>query len=238
MVGTLDLRAAAINYQRQPLSQGQAAVPMQTNMNGQIAIDFINRTSDNIKACFFTDLFLALTNNVNMTATEVIQRTQEKMLMLGPVLGRLQNELLDPIIRRTFNILLRRGAFPEVPQSLVDADYDIIYVSPLAKAQRAAQAQDINTFLSIIGQMSQILPEVLDNIDGDEIVQKLSKIYSVDPSVIRESDDVDNLREQRAAAQAAQVKMAGLEQMANIGKTGSEIGRNDAAAESERATRS
>lgn len=231
VIGTLDLRAASINYQRQPLNQGQAIQPLQSKMNGQIAMDFIERTTSNIKASYFTDLFLMLTQNANMTATEVIQRTQEKMLMLGPVLGRLQTELLNPIIARTFNILLRRGKLPPLPQALQDEEYDIVYVSPLAKAQRAVQAQDMQTFLSIVGNMAQFIPEVLDVVNGDKMVQKFANIYSVDPDVVNEEEEIDAMRQARAEAQAKAQQMAMLEQAVNVGKTGSEIQKNDAAAQ-------
>jgi len=233
LIGTLDLRAAALNYQRQPMTQGQSVQPLSSNMNGQIAIDFISRTEGNIKAAYFTDLFLMLTQNHNMTATEVIERTQEKMLMLGPVLGRLQSELLDPIIKRTFNILLRRGKLPQVPDVLKEADYDIVYVSPLAKAQRAVQAKDMQTFLAIVGNLAQFLPEVLDTIDGDKVVEKMSKIYSVDPSIVRDDKVTDAIRQQRSDAMASQQKMAMMTDAANVAKTGSEIGKNNADARPE-----
>ena len=234
IIGTLDLRSASVNFQKQPLSQGQAVQSMQPKTNFQVTLDFIDRITGNIKAAYFTDLFLMLTQNANMTATEVIQRTQEKMLMLGPVLGRLQNELLNPIIIRTFNILLRRGKLPPVPESLQGQDFDVVYVSPLAKAQRAVQAQDMNTFLTIVGQMSALAPDVMDKIDTDIVVDKMSKIYSVDPEIINDDDEVDGIRQQRAEAQAMQQKMAMMEQLVNVGKTGSEMGRNYADAEAKR----
>jgi len=226
IIGTLDLRAAAINYQKQPLNQGVAATSLAPKTNYQIAIDFINRTEDNIKAAYFTDLFLMLTQNANMTATEVIQRTQEKMLMLGPVLGRLQNELLNPIIIRTFNILLRRGKLPQVPDILQGQDMDVVYVSPLAKAQRAVQAQDMNTFLSVVGQMASLAPQVLDKIDTDEVVDKMSKIYSVDPDIVNDKEVVNMIRQQRAQQQAQMQQMAAIEQLANVANTGSQAERN------------
>ncbi len=228
MSGTLDLRAASINYQKQPLKQGAAVQPMISGMSQQIAIDYINRTEKNIKDCFFTDLFLMLTQNANMTATEVIQRTQEKMLMLGPVLGRLQNELLNPIIFRTFSILLRRGKLPAIPKALENADMDIVYVSPLAKAQRAVQAQDMQTFLSVIGGMAEMMPTVLDNVDSDEVVRKFSTIYSVDTDILRDKKEVEGLRQQRAQQQEAQAKMMMMQEAINSGKTLSETKRNEA----------
>ena len=237
IIGTLDLRAASINYQKQPLSQGAAVQSMQPKTNFQVTVDFIERVTGNIKAAYFTDLFLMLTQNANMTATEVIQRTQEKMLMLGPVLGRLQNELLNPVIVRTFNILLRRGKLPPVPESLQGQEFDVVYVSPLAKAQRAVQANDMNTFLTIVSQMSQFAPEIMDKIKSDTVVDKMGRIYSVDPDIIREDDEVDGMRQQRAEAQAQQQKMLMMEQAAGLAKTGTEAMRNEADAKSKLATK-
>ena len=217
IMGTLDLRAAALNYQRQPLSQGQAAQSLAPKVNGQIALDFIQRTEGNIKAAYFTDLFLMLTQNNNMTATEVIERTQEKMLMLGPVLGRLQSELLSPLLKRTFNILLRRGKLPKVPEKLTDAEYDIVYVSPLAKAQRAVQAKDTNTFMAVVGQMATMKQDVLDNINSDKMVDKLSKIYSIDPDMINDPDTVQAIREDRARAMQMEQRMQMMERAIAMG---------------------
>ncbi len=226
IIGTLDLRSAALNYQRQPLSQGVAVQSLVPKADRQIAIEFLNRTEDKIKAAYFTDLFLMLTQNYNMTATEVIERTQEKMLMLGPVLGRLQTELLNPVVKRTFNILLRRGKLPRVPQKLINEEYDVVYVSPLAKAQRAAQAKDMNTFIAIIGQMAQMIPEALDTIDVDRVVDKLSKIYAIDPEILRGEEEVASVREQRAKAAQQQAMVQNMANAAQIGKTGSEMERN------------
>lgn len=222
LIGTLDLRAGKINYQQGALSQGQQIVPFETGMKYQIAIDFLQRTEAKIKSAFFSDLFLSLTERPNMTATEVIERTQEKMLILGPVIGRLSSELLSPVITRTFNILSRRGKLPQVPEALVDSEYDIVYVSPLAKAQRSAQARDIQTFLGVVGQMAQMAPEALDNVDPDDVVKKLSRLYGVDPSIIRNGEDVEEIRAMRAQQQQQMAQAEMLQQGANIGKTISE----------------
>jgi hypothetical protein len=229
VIGTLDLRYNAINYQKQPLSQGRAVEPLFPNGRGnpQIALEFINRTEGKIKAAFFTDLFLMLNQAAGQrTATEVLEMAQEKMLILGPVLGRLQSELLNPVIIRTFNILLRRGKLPKVPQALINKQFDVVYVSPLAKAQRALQARDMTTFLSVIGQMVQMAPDIFDKIDTDTVVDKMSRVYSVDPEIIRGDEVVEAIREGRAQAQQAQAQVAGVAQMAEIGKVASEADRN------------
>lgn len=219
LMGTLDLRKDAMNYQRQPLSQGQAIQSLKHDRNIQVGIDYMQRQELKVQKAFFVDLFLMMAQQTpNMTATEVIERSQEKMLILGPVLGRLQTELLNPIIYRTFNILMRRNMLPQVPEALSGTQWDVVYVSPLAKAQRAVQAKDMQTFLAVIGQMAQFAPSVLDKLDSDKIVDKFGKVYSIDPEVIRPDDEVDATRQAQAQAMAQQQQMAALSQGAMIAK--------------------
>lgn len=231
MIGTLDLRAGAVNYQKSPLAQGAQVQALDSRAKFEIGIDFINRVEEKIKRAFFVDIFLMMTQNQNMTATEVIERSQERMLILGPVLGRMQSEFLNPVIYRTFNILARRGKLPPLPDKLAETGYDVVYVSPLAKAQRAVQARDMTTYLTIIGQMAQMAPDVMDKIDTDKVVDKLCKIYSVDPDIIRDEDEIDAIREFRSQQQAQQQQVMAAANMAQIYKTGAEGSKAAAGAE-------
>ena len=218
LMGTLDLRKDAMNYQRQPLSQGAAVQSLKHDRNIQVGLDYMERQAQKIRQAYFVDLFLMLSQAPNMTATEVVERTQEKMLLLGPVLGRLQSELLNPIIYRTFNICMRRGLLPQVPEELNGVDWEVVYVSPLAKAQRAVQAKDMQTFLAIVGQMAQFAPTVLDKINTDAAIDKMAKAYSVDPDIINEDDVVEETRQMRAQQMEAQAKMGAMAQGAAIAK--------------------
>lgn len=219
LMGTLDLRKDAVNYQRQPLSQGEAVKSLKHDRNVQIGIDYMNRLEAKIKTAYFADLFLMLAQQApNRTATEVIEMVNERMLIMGPTLGRIQSELLNKIIYRTFNICLRKNMFPPIPQALDGQDWDVVYVSPLAKAQRAVQAKDMQTFLTIIAQMAQMAPSVLDKINSDKAVDKFAKVYSVDPDLINDDDEVQNIRAQKAQQQENQMKMMAIAQGASIAK--------------------
>ena len=75
-----------------------------------------------------------------MTATEVLERSGEMALLLGATYGRLQAELLTPLIKRAFHILRRRG---EVPDVALDGRYvEIDYRAPLARAQGQRNIQN------------------------------------------------------------------------------------------------
>jgi len=122
---------------------------------------------ENIRAQFFADVFVMLASQPvhNMTAAEVAERHQEKMLVLGPVLERLKNELLDPLIERTLHILVRQGRVPKAPRELCGLDVKINYISTIAQAQKAAGLTALLDGLKYAEQLAKVCPEVLGEID-------------------------------------------------------------------------
>ena len=158
-----------------------------------------------INGSFYADLFLMLANTVDTrkTATEVAQLQEEKMLMIGPVLERLHNELLTPLVDLTFDSLLHGRALPPPPPELRGQDLNIELVSMLAQAQRAIATNGIDRFVGNLGQVAQFKPEVLDKFNADEWVTAYSDMLGVDPELIVADDKVAIMRQQRAQQQAA-----------------------------------
>jgi hypothetical protein len=156
-----------------------------------------------IEKTFYADLFLMLANQTNtrMTATEVAERHEEKLLMLGTVIERLQNELLDPLIEMTFNRMLDAGIVPPPPEELQGMTLDVEFVSMLAQAQKAVSTNGIDRFMGNLGAVAQFKPEVLDKFDADKWADIYSDVLGVDPSLIKSDEDVQLLRQQRAKAQ-------------------------------------
>jgi hypothetical protein len=175
----------------------------------------IQDVRERIKSSFYADLFLMLANQTDsrMTATEVAERHEEKLLMLGPVLERLHNELLDPMIEMTFNRMLAAGIVPPPPEELQGQDLNVDFVSMLAQAQRAIGTNSIDRFVGNMGAIAQFKPDVLDKFDSDEWADAYSDMLGVDPKLIVPSDKVALVRQQRAQAQA---QAAQAEQM-NLG---------------------
>jgi hypothetical protein len=161
-----------------------------------------------INQSFYTDLFLMLANSTrtNMTATEVAERHEEKLLMLGPVLERLHNELLDPLIEITFTRMIEAGLVPPPPEELQGVDLNVQYVSMLAQAQRAVATNGIDRFVGNLGAVAQFKPEVLDKFDQDKWADAYSDMLGIDPELIVPNERVAMIRGQRAqaAAQAQQ----------------------------------
>jgi hypothetical protein len=156
-----------------------------------------------IQGSFYADMFLMLANqsDARMTATEVAERHEEKLLMLGPVLERLQNELLDPLIEMTFDQILKAGIVPPPPPELQGHDINVELVSMLAQAQRAIGTNSIDRFVGNLGAVAQFKPEVLDKFDADKWADIYSDSLGLDPHILVPSDQVEAVRQQRAQAQ-------------------------------------
>jgi hypothetical protein len=156
------------------------------------------------------------------TAREIQEKHEEKLLILGPVLERNQNELLDPLVNNAFEILLKEGHFPQPPDELQGQDISIEYVSMLAQAQKTVGIGALDRILGTVGQMSQYKPDILDKLNGDAIIDEYSDMLGVAPNLIRANDDVAILRQERAKAQQEQEKQARYPEVAKTAKMLSE----------------
>ena len=112
--------------------------PLNIGANNPVGEMQLDQRRQAIRSAFYVDQ-LILGTGPQMTATEVVQRTEEKMRLLGPVLGRLQAELLQPLIGRCFAILSRQKKFAPAPPMLQDGNIDIEYVSPMSRAMKAEE---------------------------------------------------------------------------------------------------
>lgn len=173
-----------------------------------------------INQSFYTDLFLMLANSnrTNMTATEVAERHEEKLLMLGPVLERLHNELLDPLIEITFSRMIEAGLVPPPPEELQGVDLNVQYVSMLAQAQRAVATNGIDRFVGNLGAVANFKPEVLDKFDSDKWADAYSDMLGIDPELIVPNERVAMIRKSRADAAAAAQQQAQNAQAASTAK--------------------
>lgn len=170
-----------------------------------------------VRGSFYADMFLMLQNDSNdarKTATEVAELHEEKMLMLGPVLERLHNELLTPLIDLTFERMLSTGLVPPPPPELQGQQINVELISMLAQAQRAIATNGVDRFVNNLGAIAAFKPDVLDKFDSDYWADSYSDMLGVDPELVVASDKVALIRQQRAQAQAAAQKAAMAESAA------------------------
>jgi hypothetical protein len=176
-----------------------------------------------IKRCYFEDMMgmLANSDNPQMTAREIEERHSEKVLILGPVMERLNDELFDPLIERTFGIMLRKGQVPPIPKELQGQELKVEYTSILAQAQKLIGTANVEKVAQFVIGMGNIDPKAVDKFDVDEAIDTYAEMHGINPNIIRTLDQVKPIREikqkQQQAAQMAQMAKP-AEQMAKAGK--------------------
>ncbi|EML7084023.1 phage tail protein [Klebsiella oxytoca] len=170
----------------------------------------IQDTRQMINSAYFVDLFMML-QNINtrsMPVEAVIEMKEEKLLMLGPVLERLNDECLNPLIDRTFSIMARKNLLPPPPDVLQGMPLKIEYISVMAQAQKSIGLSSLSSTVGFIGQLAQVKPEALDKLDTDQAIDAFAEMSGVSPTVIVPQEQVDQVRQDRAQQQQQQQAMA------------------------------
>ncbi len=214
----VDTLPGGVTYYDAASPQGGIKSLFEVNLDLNHLLADIQDCRERIRGAFYADLFLMLANatDTRMTATEVAERHEEKLLMLGPVLERLHNELLNPLIETTFSIMMKAGIVPPPPPDMHGVEISVEFVSMLAQAQRAIGANSIDRFIGNVGAIAQFKPDILDKIDSDYWADAYSDMLGVDPKLIVPNDKAALVRQQRA--QAAQ-QQAQAEQLAQASQS-------------------
>lgn len=171
-----------------------------------------------IQRAFYEDLFLMLARSDERgglerpTAREVEERHEEKLLALGPVLERTNDELLDPLIDRVFGLMEAHGLIPDPPDELDGVRLKVEYVSILAQAQKLVGVVGQDRFVQSVIPLAQADPSVLDKIDFYQVVDNYGDMLGIDPRLIRSTEDAQARAQQRAQAQ----QMAEAAQQADV----------------------
>jgi hypothetical protein len=189
--------------------------PLNIGANTPLGLNMEEQRRNSIRNAFYVNQ-LMMQNGPQMTATEVIQRNEEKMRLLGPVLGRLQSELLKPLIDRAFALILRKNLFRPAPEFLAGTDIEIEYVSPLAKAQKSTELSSIMRAIEILGSLSNVAP-VFDHINMDKLVRHLADIVGVPQKILKPQSELNAERQQAAQQQEQMQQMQQLQQVAEAG---------------------
>lgn len=175
-----------------------------------------------INQAFYADLFLAITNMPGVQPRnihEIAERHEEKLLMLGPTLERLHNEMLDPLIDNAFARAVEGRLLPPPPPELEGMDLKIEFISTLAQAQRAVGLGAVDRLLGTVVAIAGIKRDAVDKIDTDQLIDNYADMLGVDPNIIVADEKVAILRDERAKREAAAQRMAAAEHAANSAQT-------------------
>lgn len=157
---------------------------------------------------FLVSLFQILTENPEQTATEVLERTREKGILLAPTIGRQQSEYLGPMIDRELDLLSRQGLIDPMPGLLREAkgEYKIIYDSPISRTMKSEWAAGAQRTIEALMAVSNATgdPSFLDTINFDIAAPQIAEIFGTPNTWIRSEDEIAKIRQQRAKAQQQQ----------------------------------
>lgn len=214
----ISLLPGAVNYVEEGrVSSGQGLAPVhEIRLEGLTFLgQDMNETRERISRGYYEDLFLMLAlspygerGGSPITAREVEERHEEKLLALGPVLERLNDELLDPLVDRTFSILVEAGGVPPPPDEMRGMDLRIEYISILSQAQKLVGVSGHDRFVQSALLLNQSFPEVKFKLNVFRVVDDYAEMLGVDPHVVRDDEQAGKLQaeEQQAIAAAQQAE--------------------------------
>lgn len=199
-----------------PMNGQQPIRPLfEVNLDLSHLLNDIEDVRGRINRAFYSDLFLMISQDNRRspaTATEIAERHEEKLLMLGPVLERLHNELLSRKIDMTFAMIVEAGILPPAPPELQGVDLKVEFVSTLAQAQKMVGLGSLDRFLGTVAQVAAGSGDVSvwDKVNKDETIDRYADLLGVDPSIIVADDKVAIIRTQRAETMAQQQQAAAI----------------------------
>jgi len=193
----------------------------------------IKEVQNRINVAFYTDLWMLLDQMEGVqprNEMEIQQREGEKLLQLGPVLQRVQSELLNVAIERTYAIMSRYHILPPPPPEIQGKDIEIKYISEFAQAQKAVGTTGIEQFSAFVGNLAASVPGVLDKFNTDEAIDEYGEMLGVSPKIIVPTDKAQAARDARAKQaqqqQAMQNSLAAVQGAQVLSKTDVGGGQN------------
>jgi hypothetical protein len=206
-VGPVRTYAGGITYYK-PSARTRNPVDTLKGADPKLGVEYMEYIKEDIKQAFYIDQ-LQLGEGPQMTATEVIQRTEERLRLMGPWLGRLQ-VMLSKILFRVYRILRRAGVIPPPPKIIAGAPMKIVFTSPIARAQEQIEAQGLMRAMEILQPVMDRKPESLDIINNDELTRGVWDMFSVSPRYLNTDAEVKKVRKARAEQENAKQESENL----------------------------
>ena len=188
-----------------PKAMGSAGLqPIKAAGDFNVANLVLGDMRSNIKRALYNDM-LGDPNKTPASATEVAERMADLSRRIGSAFGRLQAEMVQPILQRVVYILKKQGRI-ELP-TINGREVKVKSVSPLAQAQANQDISSVSRYLQLVG--STFGPEILNVlIRSDDVAVYLAKKFGVPDSLVR--DDVERQQIIAAAQQYQQAQQQGL----------------------------
>lgn len=244
--GTIETSAGAINVFSVTgrINNGRPIEPIYTVGELQSSYNHIQDLKESINNHFYLDRLLDFNNETRMTLGEAQLRNALRGQSLGTFYARQEMEVITPLIKRTINILLKRGLLGTIQGSKEEIEllskgirpvyipnviveriltgldvYEIDFVSPAKRTMQSEELQGTIETANFAVSVAPAIPEILDNIDIDKMLSRIAKLSGASLDILKDIETVQSIRKARAEqqAQAAQLEQA---------RQQSEIGRN------------
>ncbi len=218
----VDLSAGAVNFVSNNLGTHVGVVPtLQVNPDVNAALMYIQKIESEIQTGMYNDLFRMLigSDRRQVTATEIASKEQEKLILIGPVLERLQDELFNPLIKRTFELMEKYNALPPLPKVLENEGLKVEFVSTLAQAQKIVSTSSIEQLMSFTASFAQMKPEILDRVNTDIVMQKYAEYLGTDASLLLSNEKVEEVRRQRKTLENDSIASQSVKDLAQVANT-------------------
>ncbi len=205
--GDVNLTPLAVNIVQEMNSI--KAIQQQALGSPPVTKEILEHQQAIIHTAFFRDIFAQIMNlpGTHRTAVEIRERVKEAMRRLASPVARLQSELLDPLITRSYMLLVRHKRIPKPPEDLEGQPLTIEYMGELALVLRDQQARGFVQFTEVVGAVSEIYPEAVDLLDFDKGLRSVARSHGVKTEHIATEEDVEEKRRQRQEAQQAQQEL-------------------------------
>lgn len=202
IIGDMNLGASGVTIVRQI----DGIKPYESKARFDVSALERRELQESIRRAFKVDQ-LELKESPAMTATEVQVRYELMQRLLGPTLGRLQSDLLDPLIQRTFFILYRTGQLPKMPKAVSDnpGGLEIEYLGPMAKAQKMDKVLSMQRWFQVAAPIAEYDSSIMDLPDVDAIGKEAAVLLDVP---LKTDGTVKKIREDRRKEQARMKELA------------------------------
>ncbi len=227
---SINLLPGGANFVNSTGGGGQAVYPaVQIRHNIQGTQQAILGIREQVREGLFNNLFRMMlgSDRRQITAREVAAKEEEKLILIGPVLERLHDELFIPLINRVFDLMLDADYVPDPPKEMQDQPMRVEFVSVLAQAQKMAATSAVEQLAGFVGQSARLFPEALDAINPDKVIDAFAEYTGVEAGILRGQDEREELRsarkQQEAQARQMQQDMAGMDMLQKGADAGSAL---------------
>jgi len=177
----------------------RAAIQVQLDL--QYLLQDIQAVQKIIGRAYYEDMFLMMSQSDRreITATEINEKAQEKMFMIGQMLEQANVDLHNPLTDITFDFMLEQGLLPEAPAVLEGMRLKVEYISVMAEAQKAVGLGALERFTTFsIGIANQTGdPSHIMKVDFDQVIDEYAFGSGVSPKVVRSDEVVQAMKAQR-----------------------------------------